>query len=178
MTNHVKIICHFDQSILISWQWLVYSDYRFISWLKLRDYDLYVCYKGKLNTRIWYKWGAYNSNRSIENNRRSVNVRVRMGSRFRFQMVKTEFFSVKEPKTATLNLIILYNCQQIYMYTLQWPYKFCSDPPLLTSKKQEYASHFFLRVCFHNSNIGKTSSILAQVTRAWHRWVHFTILSN
>ena len=22
-------ICHFDQSILISWQWLVYSDYRF-----------------------------------------------------------------------------------------------------------------------------------------------------
>ena len=29
MTNHVKIICHFDQSILIFWQWLVYSDYRF-----------------------------------------------------------------------------------------------------------------------------------------------------
>ena len=49
------MICHFDQSILISWQWLVYSDYRFISWLKLRDYDFYVCYKGKLNTRIWYK---------------------------------------------------------------------------------------------------------------------------
>ena len=23
------MICHFDQSILISWQWLVYSDYRF-----------------------------------------------------------------------------------------------------------------------------------------------------
>ena len=23
------MICHFDHSILISWQWLVYSDYRF-----------------------------------------------------------------------------------------------------------------------------------------------------
>ena len=64
------------------------------------------------------------------------------------------------------------------MYVLQWPNKFCSDPALI--KKQEYVSHVFFRVCFHNSNIGNTFSILAQVTRACkrHRWVHFTILSN
>ena len=44
------MICHFDQSILISWQWLVYSDYRFyyLYWsyqlvqslsIKVRYYD-------------------------------------------------------------------------------------------------------------------------------------------
>ena len=47
------MICHFDQSILISWQWLVYSDYRF--------YCRYHC------SRFGYHWSMEDTKTTYRN---------------------------------------------------------------------------------------------------------------
>ena len=60
--------------------------------------------------------GHYRDKIYCKNNTKPMNTRVRRGVLFRLQRVKTEFSSVRDSRTVTLNLNILYNSQYIHMY--------------------------------------------------------------
>ena len=96
--------------------------------------------------------------RSIENYSKPINTRARREVLFRFQMVKTESFSVKYSRIVSLSLNLLYNSQYTPISDLMI---FVLNLGLLTSKKVEYVFMCFC-VFFTNNNFGNTSFILAQ----------------
>ena len=96
--------------------------------------------------------------RSTENYSKPINTRARREVLFRFQMVKTESFSVKYSRIVSLSLNLLYNSQYTPFSDLMI---FVLNPGLLTSKKVEYVFMCFC-VFFTNNNFGNTSFILAQ----------------
>ena len=99
--------------------------------------------------------------RSIENNTKPINTRVRREVPFRSQRVKTEFFSVKDSRIVTLNLNVLYNSHYIPFSDLK---TFVLNSGLLTAKKKKCLWYMLPCVYFCNNNSGNCSSILAKVT--------------
>ena len=54
---------------------------------------------------------------SIENNIKAINTGVKRGALSRFLRVKGKFFSVRDSRTVTISLNIIYVPQYIYIYT-------------------------------------------------------------
>lgn len=96
---------------------------------------------------------------SIENNTKAINTGVKRGALSRFLRVKVKFFSVRDSRTVTISLNIIYIPQYIYIYKcilFSDPVVFFLNLGLLTSKKEECVQYAF-------NNFDNTSFIPAQV---------------